>query len=193
MILTPSGMEVWGSFFVVVLLLKISHRRGLQVLRLVSVPEFGTAKGVGPDFSSCCCHLIPGTLLLLRNMHFLLVSSGFWLWLWGREEVFYSIIYFQKSNFEIAGLLVGSVLLKLTLEGPGEGRREGCGAGSWELGAGPEVKNTQHEFGVSLRVNKPQLPHFSKESWGIDRAALVRILQASMKINAKGLSSSEVP
>lgn len=133
MILTPSGMEVWGSFFVVVLLLKISHRRGLQVLRLVSVPEFGTAKGVGPDFSSCCCHLIPGTLLLLRNMHFLLVSSDFWLWLWGREEVFYSIIYFQKSNFEIAGLLVGSVLLKLTLEGPGEGRKEGCGAGSWEL------------------------------------------------------------
>lgn len=88
---------------------------------------------------------------------------------------------------------MGSVLLKPALEGPGEGRREGCRAGSWELGAGPEVKNTQHEFGVSLRVNKPQLPHFSKESWGIDRAEVVRILQASMKINAKGLSSSEVP
>lgn len=71
---------------------------------------------------------------------------------------------FRKVTLKIAGLLVGSVLLKPALEVPGESRREGCGPGSWELGAGSEVKNTQHEFGVLFHVNKPQLPHFSKES-----------------------------
>lgn len=36
--------------------------------------------------------------LLLRNMHFLLVSCELWLWLWGREEVACSILYFQKNK-----------------------------------------------------------------------------------------------
>ena len=72
------------------------------------------------DSAACVCarvwdcdgggagYLIPGTWLLLRNMHFLLVSFGFWLWLWGREEVLYSIIYPLRNIFETSGLHDGS-------------------------------------------------------------------------------------
>ena len=62
------------------LLLRDSHLIGLKVLRLVSVAAFGTAMGLA-SWDRVPQLLLPDTwnLTLLRNMHFLLVSSDFWL------------------------------------------------------------------------------------------------------------------
>lgn len=141
--------------------------------RRVSVAEFGTAMGrASGDWVPQL--LLPDTwnLMLLRNMRFLLVSSDFWLRLWGREEVLHGIVYFQENKFAVSGLHAGSgeavESQGVAPEGPQDGGRKGRWARSWEPVL--RFRTATARICVSGCVSKPQWPRFTNGTWGIDRA-----------------------
>lgn len=88
--------------------------------------------GAGPAFSSCCCYLILGTFLQLRNS----ISSWFhMIFGYGSEEERKCCIVsftFRERTWKSLGstfvkaLPPGSCFRRLTTAG-----RESCGAGSW--------------------------------------------------------------
>lgn len=132
MILMPSRAEVSCPF--VLLLLKDSYMSRQQDSEASVCARVWDWGGAGPAFSSCCCHLILGTFLLLRNS----ISSWFHMILGcvSEEERKYCIVSFTFSKLTWKSL--GSMLVKalpLTtselLSKAHDCWRESCGAESW--------------------------------------------------------------